>query len=51
MCPRRMCEEVRRFIASAGSSSDGRDQSEGPPIAINRDRYNSLDGRLRLISI
>ena len=40
-------EEKRRFIARF----DDRDKSEGPPIAINSDSYNSLDGRLRLISI
>ena len=41
-------EENRRFIASVGSPSNDRDKSRGPPIAINHDRYNSLDGTLRL---
>ena len=44
-------EEMHRFDLSVGSSSGGHDQSEGPSIAINRDFYNSLDGRLRVISI
>ena len=51
MRPRRACEEMRHFDLLVGSSSGGRDQSEGPLITINRDRYNSLDGRLRLIFI
>ena len=51
MCPHRACEKVRRFIAFVGFSLGGRDQSEGPPIASNLDRYNSVDGRLRLKSI
>ena len=44
-------EEMCRFDSSVGSSSGGGDQSEGPPIVINRDRYNSSDGpsRLKLI--
>ena len=45
MCLRRACEEMCRFDSSVGSSSGGRDQSEGSPITINRDSYNS-DGRL-----
>ena len=46
MHPRRACEEMRCFDSSIGSSSGGRDQLEGPPIVINRDRYNSSDGWL-----
>ena len=51
MRPCRACEEKRRFIAFVGSSSDNRDQSEGPWIAINCDHYNSLDGPPRVIFI
>ena len=43
MRPRRACEEVRRFDPSVGSSSSGQNQLEGPPIAINLDRYNLVD--------
>ena len=35
--------------AFVGSSSDGLDDLMSPPIAINLDRYNSVDGRSRLI--
>ena len=38
-----------RETAFVGSSSDDFDDSMSPPIAINIDRYNSLDGRSRLI--
>ena len=38
-----------RETASVGSSSDGLDDPMSPPIAINLDRYNSVDGRSRLI--
>ena len=48
MHPRRACEEMRRFDLFVGSSSGGCDQLEGPPIAINRDRYNSSYGPPRL---
>ena len=51
MRPRRTCEEMCHFDPSIGSSSCGLDQSEGPPIVINLDRYNTVDGRLRLKSI
>ena len=51
MHPSRACEETRHFDPSVGSSSGGLDQSEGPRIAINHDRYNLVDGRLRLKSI
>ena len=46
MRPRRACEEMHRFDPSIGSSSIGLDQSKGPPIAINLDHYNSVDGLL-----
>ena len=49
--PRRASEEKHHFIAFVGSLSDDRDQLEGPPIMINPDLYNSLDGQLGLISI
>ena len=48
---RRACEETHRFNPSVGSSSGGLHQLEGPPIAINLDRHNSVDGQLRLKSI
>ena len=51
MRPRHACEEMRRFDPSVGSSLGGLDQSEGPLITLNLDRYNSVDGRLRLKSI
>ena len=51
MRPSRACEENRHFIAFVGSSSDDRDKSRGPSIAINRDRYKSLDGPSRLNEI
>ena len=38
-----------RKIAFVGSSSDGLDDRMSPPIAINLDRYNSVDGWSRLI--
>ena len=44
-------KEKCHFDPSIGSSLGGCDQSEGPPIVITHDRYNSLDGRLQLISI
>ena len=46
MRPRRACEEMHCFDLFVGSSLGGRDQSEGPLIVINRDRYNSTDGWL-----
>ena len=51
MRPRRACEEMRHFDLSVRSSSGGHDQSEGPPIMINHDCYNSSDGPPRLILI
>ena len=51
MRPCCMFEEMCRFDPSVGSSSGGLDQLEGPPIAINCDRYNSSDGPSRLILI
>ena len=44
-------EEVCRFNLSIGSSSGGHDQSKGPPIASNLERYNSVDGWVWLKSI
>ena len=41
-------DEKRHFVSSVGSSSDDCDKSEGPPIVINHDRYNFLDGLPRL---
>ena len=38
-----------RETAFVGSSSDGLDDPMSPPIAINLYRYNSVDGRSRLI--
>ena len=38
-----------RETAFVGSSSDGLDDSMSSPIAINPDRYNSVDGQSRLI--
>ena len=38
-----------RETAFVGSSSDGLDDSMSPPIVINLNRYNSVDGRSRLI--
>ena len=49
MHPRCAYEEMCCFDLSVRSSSSGRDQSEGPPIVINCDRYNSFDGTSRLI--
>ena len=51
MRPRHSCEEVCHFDPSVGSSSSDLDQSEGPPIVINLNHYNSVDGWLRLRSI
>ena len=51
MCPRRSCEEKRHFDPSVGCLSGGLDNSMSPPIAINLDHYNSVDGRSRLRSI
>ena len=48
MRPCRALEIRRRFDSSVGSSSDDRDKSRGPLIGMNHDRYNSLDGPLRL---
>ena len=45
MCMRHKTRET----AFVGSSLDGLDDSMSPPIVINLDRYNSVDGRLRLI--
>ena len=44
-------EEKRRFNSLVGFSSGGHDQSEGPSGALNLDRYNSRDGRMRLNAI
>ena len=38
-----------RETTFVGSSSDGLDDSMSPLIAINLDRYNSVDGRSRLV--
>ena len=46
MRPRRACEDMRRFESSVRSLFDDCFKSRSPPIAINRDRYNSLDGQL-----
>ena len=51
MRPPRAYEEKRCFDSSIGSSSYDRDKSRSPSITINRDRYNSLDGPLRLNEI
>ena len=45
-----MCMRYKtREIAFVGSSLDGLDDSMSPPIAINLDRYDLIDGRSRLI--
>ena len=41
-------EEKSRFIVSVGSRSDDRDKLRSPPITINHDHYNSLNGPSRL---
>ena len=51
MSPRRTFEEKLRFDSFIRSSSDNRDKSRGPSITINRDRYNSVDGPLRLYDV
>ena len=51
MRPRRARKRWHRFDSSVGSSFDDRDKSRRSPIGINRDRYNSLDGPLRLNTI
>ena len=48
MSSRGACERKRRFNSSVGSSSDDRDKSKGPSGALNLDRYNSVNGPLRL---
>ena len=45
MCMRYKTPET----AFVGSSSDGLEDSMSPPIAINLDRYNLVDGWSRLI--
>ena len=47
MSPRRLSEEARHFCLFVGSSSNDLDYSEGLLIALNHNRYNSEDGRLR----
>ena len=45
-----MCMRYKtRETGFVGSSSDGFDDSMSPPIAINLNRYNSVDGWSRLI--
>ena len=39
-------EEEHYFDPFVGSSSGGLDKLMSPPIAINLNRYNSVDGRL-----
>ena len=48
MSPRRTFEEKLRFDLFVRSSLEDRNKSRGPSITINRDRYNSVDGPLRL---
>ena len=48
MSSRSACERRHCFNSSVGSSFDDRDKSKGPSGAVNRDRYNSVDGQLRL---
>ena len=43
-----MCYKMRE-IAFVGSLSDGLDDPMSPPITINLEHYNSVDGRWRLI--
>ena len=44
-------EEKHRFDSLVGFSWGSRDQLEGPSSALNLDRYNSGDGRMRLNTI
>ena len=48
MIPRRSSEGKRRFISLVGSPCDNQNESRGSSGTINRDRYNSVDGQLRL---